>query len=64
MQTQQPKRELPQLGVEVSTTKGHSLSAVAPLYIENKSLLLYPQGFENCIKYSQTSSVRQSSIGV
>ena len=30
VQTQQPKRELPQLGVVVSTTSGHSLSADAP----------------------------------
>ena len=33
MQTQQPKRLSPQLGVVVSTTRGHSPSGEAPWYI-------------------------------
>ena len=33
MQTQQPNRLSPQLGVDASTTSGHSPSAEAPWYI-------------------------------
>ena len=33
MQTQQPKRLVPQLGVDVSTTSGHSPPSEAPWYI-------------------------------
>ena len=53
MQTQQPKRESPQLGVEVSTTNGHSLSAVAPRYMANKSLL-----FQKPLSIGKTCNLR------
>ena len=62
--TQQPKRLLPQLGVDVSSTNGHSPSAEAPLYIANKSLFECPQGLGYCTRYCQTLSLLQSSIGV
>jgi hypothetical protein len=39
VQVQQPKRLLPQLGVEASTTKGHSPSSLAPAYMLKRSLL-------------------------
>ena len=44
VQTQQPKRLLPQLGVEESMTRGHSPSADAPLYMAKRSLFECPQG--------------------
>src|SRR4051794_41258245 len=43
VQTQQPKRLSPQLGVPVSTTSGHSPSGEAPRYIVSRSLLSWPQ---------------------
>ena len=43
VQTQQPKRELPHDGVEVSTTSGHSPDA-ALRYIATRSRLSLPQG--------------------
>src|SRR5208283_3719846 len=64
VQTQQPNRLVPQLGVEVSTTSGHSPPSVAPWYIPRSDLLSCPHGFFTCIKNSQTSSLFQSSIGV
>ena len=62
--TQHPNRLSPQLGVVVSTTKGHSLSALAPRYMLSSALLSYPQGFVTCIRNSHTSSFDQSSIGL
>src|SRR3954469_9402460 len=64
VQTQQPNRLVPQLGVDESTTRGHSPPSVAPWYMPRSDLLSCPQGFLTCIKYSQTSSLFQSSIGV
>ena len=51
VQTQQPKRLFPQLGVELSITRGHSPSAEAPLYIAKRSLLECPQGFGTWTRY-------------
>src|SRR5262249_49532764 len=54
----------PQLGVVVSTTSGHSPPSEAPWYMVNSDLLSWPHGFLTCIRYSHTSSLVQSSIGV
>src|SRR5262249_37338269 len=62
--TQQPNRLVPQLGVVVSTTRGHSPPSEAPWYMPRSDLLSWPQGFLTCIRYSQTSSLLQSSIGL
>ena len=61
--TQQPNLLFPHDGADLSTCRGHSLSAVAPLYIVSKSIFEYPHGFLYCIKNVQTSSSLQSSIG-
>ena len=61
--TQHPKRLLPQLGVDVSRTSGHSPSAEAPLYMASRSLLECPQGLGYCTRYCQTLSLLQSSMG-
>jgi hypothetical protein len=63
VQTQQPKRLSPQLGVLASTTSGHSPSGEAPWYIVSRSLLEYPHGLVACMRNSQTSSLVQSSMG-
>ena len=54
---------VPQLGVDVSTTSGHSLSDEAPWYMPRRDLLVCPHGFYTCIRNNQTSSFVQSSIG-
>ena len=62
VQTQQPKRELPQLGVVLSTTSGHS-PACALRYMATRSRLSLPQGEGFCSRYVQTSSVVSASMG-
>src|SRR5438105_8330826 len=62
--TQQPNRLVPQLGVVVSTTSGHSPPSDAPWYMPRSDLLSWPKGFLTCIRYSHTSSLVQSSMGV
>jgi hypothetical protein len=42
VQTQQPKRLVPQLGVVVSTTSGHSPPSEAPCYMPSSDLLSCP----------------------
>ena len=44
VQTQQPKRLVPQLGVEVSTTSGHSPPVVAPWYMPRATCCRGPRG--------------------
>ena len=50
VQTQQPNRLVPQLGVELSTTSGHSPPSVAPWYMPSSDLLSWPHGFFTCIR--------------
>jgi hypothetical protein len=75
VQTQQPNRESPQLGVEVSTTNGHSPSADAPWYIVKSCLLSNPHGarlFEDefvwrresgCKKFKQQALTALAAVG-
>ena len=50
VQTWQPKRLGPQLGLVVSTTSGHSPPSDAPWYMPRSDLLSWPQGFLTCIR--------------
>ena len=49
-ENQQPKRLVPQLGVVVSTTSGHSPPSDAPWYIPSSDLLSCPQAFLTCMR--------------
>ena len=63
MQTQQPKRLLPQEGVDVSITSGHSPAGGVAVKGAPIRWLLPPHGDGTCSRYVQISCVVKSATG-